>query len=41
MEDAIIAGEPIDAILVDATPHSLGIAVAEIRMGMLLAWRNC
>lgn len=26
---AIIAGEPIDAILVDVTPHSLGIAVAE------------
>jgi molecular chaperone DnaK len=26
---AIIAGEPIDAILVDVTPHSLGIAVAK------------
>jgi molecular chaperone DnaK len=29
VQAAIIAGEPIDAILVDVTPHSLGIAVAE------------
>lgn len=30
VQGAIIAGEPIDAILVDVTPFSLGIAVAEI-----------
>ena len=29
VQAAIISGEPIDAILVDVTPHSLGIAVAE------------
>ncbi|MCP5096814.1 MAG: Hsp70 family protein [Chloroflexi bacterium] len=29
VQAAIIDGEPIDAILVDVTPHSLGIAVAE------------
>jgi len=29
IQGAIIAGEPIDAILVDVTPFSLGIAVAE------------
>lgn len=29
VQAAIIAGEPIDAILVDVTPHSLGIAVAQ------------
>jgi molecular chaperone DnaK len=29
VQAAIIEGEPIDAILVDVTPHSLGIAVAE------------
>ena len=33
VQAAIIAGEPIDAILVDVTPHSLGIAVAEHFMG--------
>jgi molecular chaperone DnaK len=33
VQAAIIAGEPIDAILVDVTPYSLGIAVAERRMG--------
>ncbi len=33
---AIIAGEPIDAILVDVTPYSLGIAVAENRMGRII-----
>ena len=32
----IIAGEPIDAILVDVTPHSLGIAVAEWLQGRLV-----
>ena len=36
VQAAIIAGEPIDAILVDVTPHSLGIAVAEIRMGRVI-----
>ncbi|NTU85860.1 MAG: Hsp70 family protein [Chloroflexales bacterium] len=30
VQAAIIAGEPLDAILVDVTPHSLGIEVAEI-----------
>src|SRR5436853_321951 len=29
VQAAIIAGEPLDAILVDVTPHSLGIAVAQ------------
>ena len=29
----LIAGEPIDAVLVDVTPHSLGIETAEWRMG--------
>jgi molecular chaperone DnaK len=29
VQAAIIAGQPIDAILVDVTPHSLGIEVAE------------
>ena len=33
---AIIAGEPIDAILVDVTPHSLGIAVADIFMDRII-----
>ncbi len=32
VQAAIIAGQPIDAILVDVTPHSLGIAVAEYRI---------
>ncbi len=36
VQAAIIAGEAIDAILVDVTPHSLGIAVAEERFGMLI-----
>jgi molecular chaperone DnaK len=30
IQAAIIAGEPLDAILVDVTPHSLGIEVAEV-----------
>ncbi len=29
----LIAGEPIDAVLVDVTPHSLGIETAEWQMG--------
>jgi len=36
VQAGIIAGEPIDAILVDVTPHSLGIEVAEIRMGLII-----
>jgi molecular chaperone DnaK len=36
VQGAIIAGEPIDAILVDVTPHSLGIAIAEHRFGSIL-----
>ena len=39
VQAAIIAGEPIDAILVDVTPHSLGIAVAEHFMGQLISDR--
>jgi len=39
VQAGIIAGEPIDAILVDVTPHSLGIEVAEIRMGMIISDR--
>ncbi len=39
VQAAIIAGEPIDAILVDVTPHSLGIAVAEWRLGRWLSDR--
>ncbi len=33
VQAAIIAGEPLDAILVDVTPHSLGIEVAELVFG--------
>ena len=33
VQAAIIAGEPLDAILVDVTPHSIGIEVAEWFMG--------
>jgi molecular chaperone DnaK len=36
VQAAIIAGEPIDAILVDVTPHSLGIAVAEPFMDKII-----
>jgi molecular chaperone DnaK len=36
IQAAIIAGEPIDAILVDVTPHSLGIAVAQRFMETLI-----
>jgi len=39
VQAAIIAGEPIDAILVDVTPYSLGIAVAEWRMGRVVTDR--
>jgi molecular chaperone DnaK len=33
VQGGVIAGEPIDAILVDVTPHSLGIEVAELFFG--------
>jgi molecular chaperone DnaK len=36
VQAAIIAGEPLDAILVDVTPHSLGIEVAEWQFGQLV-----
>lgn len=36
VQAAIIAGEPLDAILVDVTPHSLGIEVAEWQFGQLI-----
>lgn len=36
VQAGIIAGEPIDAILVDVTPHSLGIEVAEVRLGLII-----
>jgi molecular chaperone DnaK len=39
VQAAIIAGEPIDAILVDVTPYSLGIAIAEVRMGRIISDR--
>ncbi len=39
VQAAIIAGQPIDAVLVDVTPYSLGIAVAEWRMGRILTDR--
>jgi molecular chaperone DnaK len=36
VQAAIIAGEPLEAILVDVTPHSLGIAVAELGLGQII-----
>jgi molecular chaperone DnaK len=36
VQGGIIAGEAIDTILVDVSPHSLGIAVASIMAGMLV-----
>lgn len=36
VQAAIIAGQPIDAILVDVTPHSLGIEVVEHRLGLIV-----
>ncbi len=36
VQAAIISGEPLDAILVDVTPHSLGIEVATWRFGQLI-----
>ena len=34
VQAGLIAGEPIDAVLVDVTPHSLGIDTVEWRMGI-------
>ena len=39
VQAAIISGEPIDAILVDVTPYSMGIATAELRMGQIVSDR--
>ncbi|VAW38808.1 Chaperone protein DnaK [hydrothermal vent metagenome] len=39
VQAAVIAGEPIDAILVDITPHSLGTSVANFRLGQLVTDR--
>jgi len=36
IQAAIIAGEPLEAILVDVTPHSLGIEVAEWQFGRVV-----
>ncbi|MBV9278676.1 MAG: Hsp70 family protein [Chloroflexi bacterium] len=36
VQAAIIAGEPLEAILVDVTPHSLGIEVVEREFGLLV-----
>ena len=36
VQAAIIAGEPLEAILVDVTSHSLGIEVAEFTQGMVV-----
>ncbi|MFN8485287.1 MAG: Hsp70 family protein [Anaerolineae bacterium] len=36
VQAAIIAGEPVEAILVDVMPHSVGIEVADIRFGQVL-----
>ena len=35
IQGAIIAGEDVDAILIDVTPYSLGIRVAEFKFGMI------
>ncbi|HWE60767.1 MAG TPA: Hsp70 family protein [Chloroflexota bacterium] len=39
VQAAIIAGEPLDAILVDVTSHSLGIEVAEVVLGQVVSDR--
>jgi molecular chaperone DnaK len=36
VQGAIIAGEDIDAVLVDVAPHSLGISVVDFKFGVLL-----
>ncbi len=38
-QGAIIAGEPLEAILVDVTAHSLGIEVADLRFGEVIPGR--
>ncbi len=39
IQAALMAGEPLDAILVDVTPHTLGIEVAEHQFGRLVTGR--
>ena len=39
VQAGIIAGKPIEAILVDVTPYSLGIEIAEICMGRIVSDR--
>ena len=39
IQGAIIAGEPIEAVLVDVAPHSLGIEAAGLVLGQLLTDR--
>jgi molecular chaperone DnaK len=36
VQAALIAGEPLEAVLVDVTPHSIGIAVAEWEFGEIV-----
>jgi molecular chaperone DnaK len=36
IQAAIVAGLPVDAVLVDVTPHSLGIAVAQLHWGEII-----
>jgi len=36
VQAALLAGEPLDAVLVDVTPHSLGIEVAELQFGQII-----
>lgn len=36
VQAALLAGEPLDAVLVDVTPHSLGIEVAEMQFGQII-----
>ena len=36
VQAALIAGEPLNAILVDVTPHTLGIEVAEFQFGRVI-----
>src|SRR6266581_6010520 len=39
IQGAIIAGEPIEAVLVDVAPHSLGIEAASLMLGYMLTDR--
>ncbi len=36
VQAALLAGEPLDTVLVDVTPHSLGIEVAELQFGQII-----